>query len=242
MTKYIRSTKKLTTLIKDIFAECEISIDSRVIVLLLACTMSSDKFNIWVDQITGLGALRVRYKAINVLRAELGTVCSKYIFLTVLNKVKHDLNSDELQQFISDSRSMEHVDILQPALVDTDIHNVNNFYPPIEKEGFSEALESARNFLIQKLNSNSMLPLSAVLDAYTNCRQHTSPSVAYYAIVHAIADILIHNGVASHEALLYSNKIAKNGLKELIHMTNTKKIFTCLYDKSVTGLTGGSLR
>lgn len=230
------------TIIKEIFAACEVSIDTKAIVLLLAGTMPSDKFNIWVDQITGLGDLRTKYKAINVLRKELGSVCGKYILLTILNKVDHDLNSDELQQFISDARSIEQAEFLQPALTTADLNNIDSFEPPIEKEGFVAALKLTRNFLIHKLKDNSMSHLSAILDAYTNCRQHTNPDVAYYAIVHAMADILIRGGIASHEALLYSNKLANHGLKELIHMANTNKLFTCLYDRSVNGLTSDTLR
>jgi hypothetical protein len=230
MTNYIRSIQKLTTLIKEIFAVCEISLDTRAIVLLLSVTMPSDKFNLWIDQVIALRALSPKYKQIHSLKAELGPMCSQYVYLSVLNEVDHDLSSEELQRFISNGRSIPQEQYLQAALNAAELTHIDSLDSHVQTEDFVMAKNMASDLLMQKLSNSNEPHISIILDTYTHCRRHSSATVTYYAIVHAIAELLISSGIVAKHALSHSNKIVAHGLEQLIHDTEDDKLFTCLYD------------
>ncbi len=54
------------------FGECEISADTKALVLLLAGTLPSKDFYAWIEQIPQLQGLSGLFKEINALRFELG--------------------------------------------------------------------------------------------------------------------------------------------------------------------------
>lgn len=100
MTKYKRSKTKLIVLIKEIFGVCEISPDTKAIVLVLAGTLPSKKFKRWIDSIPQLNPFNAHFKQINALRWEYGTLFRNYILVTAMQVLDRDICSDELQSFI----------------------------------------------------------------------------------------------------------------------------------------------
>ena len=104
MNNYIRSAQKLIRYSHDILTMAKFSIDTKAIVLLLAATQTNNEFMVWIEAIKALEPIKDKCRAINLLQNHLGAICGKYVLLKILNSIEDDLSSDELQQFISDSK------------------------------------------------------------------------------------------------------------------------------------------
>lgn len=104
MNNYIRSAQKLIRCTHDILTMAKFSIDTKALVLLLAATQPSYKFMFWIESIKALEPIKDKCQAVNLLQNHLGAICGKYVLLKILNCIENDLNSDELQQLISDSK------------------------------------------------------------------------------------------------------------------------------------------
>ncbi len=208
MTKYIRSLQKLVAYTKDVFGDTCISLDTRLIVLLLAILMPSLKFNSWIDNIEQLDHLNAKYKEINSLKNELGTICYEYIILSIIKALDHDLNSDELQQFIGCSSKVKINNCIEPALTATNMADHSG--------DIIQATQVAVKLLIKKLEQIETPNLTALLDIYINCRKSLDPNVAYHALESAIMEILVCSGIAESEAQGYSNKLITNSLRYFI--------------------------
>lgn len=221
MTKYTRSLQKLVACVKDIFGDTSISIDTRVIVLFLSGLMPNLKFNCWIDRVPQLDHLNARYKEINLLKNVLGSVCYEYIILSIVKILDHDLDSDELQQFIGCSSNAINNDILESALTTSDL-----ITPP---EDIIAATQVAVQVLIKKLESIETANLTTLLDAYMRCRQLLDPSTAYHALEAAIMKILVCSGMPESEAKNYSNKLVKSTLVDLIDTNSQNKCMLNAY-------------
>lgn len=101
MTKYIRSREKLIALIKDIFGVCDVSVDTKAIVLVLAGTLPSKNFKEWIDQVPRLNAFNANFKQINSLRWQYGEIFRNYALICAMQVANQDVCSDELQDFIA---------------------------------------------------------------------------------------------------------------------------------------------
>lgn len=243
MTKYIRSTQKLMTFVNEIFAASQYTLDTRAIVLLLAGTMPNNKFIVWIDEITALNLIKEKCKAINRLQKTLGTLGGKYILFMILKKIDRDLNSHELQQFISSERSVRQDKHLQPALIAEKLSEILSVSESSQQLGFIEALHYANQFFLNNFsNIGTELTIEAIPNVYVQCRQYAAPEVAFMAIIHSISDILMQSGLATRDAMLHSHRIVKFGLKQLIHIADENKTYTYMYDRSVTALTTNGLR
>jgi hypothetical protein len=223
MTKYTRSVQKLVACIKDIFGDTSISIDTRLIVLFIAGLMPSLKFNAWIDRVQQLDHLNARYKEINSLRTVLGSICYEYIILSIIKVLDHDLNSDELQQFIGCSSSVDDKTI-EPTLTATDLEA-----PP---DNIIEATQVAVKVLIKKLESIETPSLTVLLDIYVRCRQLLDPSTAYHALEAAIVEILVCSGMSESEAKNCSNKLVRSSLVDLIDTNAQDKGMLNAYKQS----------
>ncbi len=101
MTQYIRFQKQLTKLIKQVFSVSGISIDTKLIVLVLAATMPRSKFGRWIDVIPSLQPISAQFKQINAIRQHFGVDCRNYLMLVACKHALHPVTDTELQQFIS---------------------------------------------------------------------------------------------------------------------------------------------
>lgn len=101
MTKYKRSIEKVTQLLEEILVVHEVSLDSKVILIVLAVVMPPMRFNRLVDNIEGIGTIRGRLQQINILRHQFGKEYRDYTILYVLKHVNRDLECIELLQLIS---------------------------------------------------------------------------------------------------------------------------------------------
>jgi len=215
MTKYTRSLQKLVACIKDIFGDTSISIDTRLIVLFLAGIMPNLKFNAWIDRLPQLDQLNARYKEINSLKNMLGSVCSGYIIFSIVKILDHNLNSDELQQFIGDSSNVEHNNIIGSALTTFDL-----IAPP---DDIAVATQVATRVLVKKLENIETINLTILLDTYVSCRALLDPCTAYHALKAAIMDILVCSGISESEAQDYSNRLVTSSLVDLINTNDQNK-------------------
>lgn len=215
MTKYTRSLQKLVACIKDIFGDTSISIDTRLIVLFLAGLMSNLKFNEWIDRIQQLDHLNAKYKEINELRNILGKTCYEYIILSIFKNLDHDLDSDELQQFIGGSSNIVDNNNIEPALTASKL--------AIPPNDIIQATQVAAKVLIEKLEHIETPNLTTLLDTYVRCRQLLDPSTAYHALESAIMEILIGSGVSEFEAQDYSSKLIASSLGDFIASSSQDK-------------------
>lgn len=196
MSKYIRSLHKLVDLTQYIFTETAISVDTKAIVLFLAGTMHSTEFIPWIDGITALEGLNIKFKEINNLRSEIGPICEVYILLKILRKIKRDINSDELQRFISDN-DLTITEVREPQTADI------NFLVSVAKSQLQQRLAQVDN-----------AQLSNIVDAFTNCRQFAATQEVYLAVVQAMQDILIAGGATANFAAENSKKLAAHALSQ----------------------------
>lgn len=127
MTKYKRSKAKLVALINDIFGVCEISPDTKAIVLVLAGTLPSKKFKRWIDRIPQLNPFNAHFKQINALRWEYGTAYRNYILITAMQAVDRDICSNELQSFICDQTDF--FAVVEDQLITTSKHLIFSVMP-----------------------------------------------------------------------------------------------------------------
>lgn len=226
MTKYTRSIEKLTALIKDIFSESDISIDTKAIVLVLAATMDSNKFISLISPLENLSILRSKLLAINDLRCRFGDLYRDYIILYALQASKRDISSDELQQFISNVDSADAVitDDLMPALSLADLEIEKNWQQEIDPQNFALTHEKAAQYLLQHLVSDHHNQIQVITDAYLHCRTIEQPLFAYYAVIYAMTDILSAGGIEAKYALLYSYKIARGALNKFIQKPDSNNI------------------
>lgn len=225
MTKYTRSLQQLVVCIKDIFGDTSISIDTRLIVLFLAGFMSNLKFNAWIDRVQQLDHLNAKYKEINSLNNILGNFCYEYILLSIVKILDHDLNSDELQQFIGDSSEIADNHNIEPALTAS-----NLAVPP---EDIVDATQIAAKVLIKKLESIETPSITTLLDAYVHCRQLLDPSTAYHALESAIMEILVCGGLSEPEAHDYSSKLVASSLGDLIASTGQDRGMLNAYKQGI---------
>lgn len=103
MHNYKRSRDRLIKIIKEVFGVKSISMDTKLIVLVLAGTLPRARFRQWIDKIPGLNPLYGHFNEINLLRCKYGTNFRDYILLIALQEAKSDVNSDELQSLIADT-------------------------------------------------------------------------------------------------------------------------------------------
>ncbi len=219
MTKYTRSIEKLTASIKDIFNTPNLSLDTKAIVLVLAATMQSDKFIEFITPLGALAAIRTTLLEINNMRCKYGDLYRDYIILSALKQTQHDINSDELQRFISDvsgSAIKQSTDSLTPALSLTELEAQKNWQEHVDPRTFIDTQHKVASFLIENLANNSKDHTQTITDAYLHCRCQEKPLVAYYAVIYVMADILIAGGLDQKYALLYSYKLARKALDRFI--------------------------
>ncbi len=221
MTKYTRSLQKLVALIKDIFGDNDLSVDTKALVLFLAGTMSNLKFNSWIDRIQELDILNTKYKEINGLKNILGGLCFEYIMLYIVNILKHDINSDELQQYIGGSSNID------PNIHIESAFTSNRLAAPAND--ITQAKQVAISVLIKKSNNIKSFHLTALLDAYVCCRQSLDPNTAYHALEAAIVEILISSGLTTVNAQDYSSKLMKYSLEDLIDINGQNKVILHSY-------------
>ncbi len=217
MTKYTRSIEDLMTTIDDIFADSEISIDTRSIVLLLAASLPCTKFNAWIDKISALNTLNAKFKVINAIRFTYGENIRDFIILSILQTVKHDVDSNELQRFINESNNslvlQQHI---VPALTQDDLAAQRDLYTENTTAEFIQLKLAATECLNQLFTEYSSQSLQHISEAYLRCRRVAEPTMAYFAVVQAMADILHHSGITAPEAQQASEKLASYALSEFI--------------------------
>lgn len=219
MTKYTRSLENLTTYIKDIFNEPGISIDTKVIMLVLAATMDRDKFIIFITKIEHLAAIRSTFIEISNIRNKYGELYRDFIILSALKHTQRDVNSDELQRFIRevDGNQFQLNDTeLAPALSLNELNTQKNWQQQIDRTAFIATQNKAAKFLIEKLSYSDRDHLQTITDAYLHCRSQENPLAAYYAVIYVMADILTASGLDSKYSLLYSYKLARKALDKFL--------------------------
>jgi hypothetical protein len=224
MTKYTRSLQKLVACTKDIFGDSSISIDTRLIVLFLAAVMPNLQFNVWIDRIQQLDHLNARYKEINSLRTVLGNICYQYVILSIIKILDHDINSDELQQFIGCSSNAETSNHLDSPLTTAGLDTI--------PDNIIEATQVAVGVLVKKLEMIETPTLNTLLDAYVRCRQLLDPSTAYHALEAAMRDILVSSGMSELEAESHSKILISHSLEDLITPNGQEKCMLNAYRQS----------
>lgn len=226
MTKYTRSKDKLIALIKEVFSVCEISLDTKVIVLLLAGTLSPERFTTWINKIPALNPLNCLYREINLLRHQGGTTFRDYIILVVLNAAERDISSDELQQFIRQAGRMEEPAQIAPALSKTTIRSKIDF--AVVRKDFLQAKQNAYDFLLKKFVAQT-IDLKFVTEAYLSSRSVSNPIIAYNATIHAIVDILSAYDATMTDKYLQSKKILDHALEPFIASEKHNKLILNSY-------------
>ena len=223
MIKYTRSLQKLTACIQDIFDFEGISIDTKAIVLVLAATMSTSKFNTFIDSIAKLVGINARLKEVNDLRIKCGDLFRDYIILQTLQYLPRDITSDELQQFI---RVASHPSDqqLSPAL------STQHLEQKLDRASLGSLIQKAAAYLIAKLDLNHASKMETITAAYLHCRDKEKPLSAYYALIYAMADILETSGLDAKNSLLYSNKLAKTALEQFIQDGKKEKTMLHSYN------------
>jgi len=211
MIKYTRSLQKLDACLKDIFEAPNISIDTKAIALVLAATMSINKFNHFIDAIDKLALIAAKLKEVNSLRFKCGSLFRDFIILQTLHSLPHEVSSDELQQFIRDGKDHNLDKVLSQAL-STDL-----LQGPFTSDTLSATTRRAAEYLVQKFSVDALNKLNTITEAYLQCRNTEKPLTAYYAVIHAMAEILELSGLDPKNSLLYSNKLAEHALKPFIH-------------------------
>lgn len=226
MTKYTRSKDKLIALIKEVFSVCEISLDTKVIVLLLAATLSRKRFRAWINKIPALNPLNCLYREINTLRHDGGTIFRDYIILSALNAVAHDVSSDELQQFIREANCVPNAQEISPALTQNELAVEIDFDKM--RADFVLAKESAYKFLLDKSQEHK-INLKFVTDAYLIARSFANPIIAYNATIHAICDILSVYDPLITDQYMQSKKLLDHALEPFITSEKHNKLMLNSY-------------
>lgn len=202
----------------------DISIDTKVLVLILAGTLPRKRFACWLDKIDALSPLHSAYKEINALRREGGAVFRDFIILTALQAVDHDVNSDELQRFINSASEVE-----QELAVDRVDLNILDYKGVVNDPAL---LAMARTQLINNATDFKYLKTSVILDAYLYCRNKAVANQAYMAVFCAIVDIFVTNNVQSTSAVAMAKKIMHDALTLFIHNDMKKDMlyrYPCKY-------------
>lgn len=101
MTHYTQFQKQILKLIKEVFGVSSISMDTKLIVLVLAATLTRSKFKEWVLSVPRLQPFAAQFQQINALRHHFGTDCRNFIMLIVLRTARYAITDTELQQFIA---------------------------------------------------------------------------------------------------------------------------------------------
>lgn len=237
MTKYTRSIQKLTELIQDIFQVPGLSIDTKAIVLVLAATMDSAKFEAMINPLENLAAIRSKLIEVNEIRYKGGNLYRDYIVLSALQVTKCDINSDELQQFISNVPGEVAGSVtaaLNPEISLEVLEAEKNWHEKTDPQSFAVALDRAARFLLEKLNLQHNDHLQTIADAYLYCRSIEKPLVAYYAVIYAMAEILTFSGLDEKYALLYSYKLAKHALSQFTQYTGKENAILHAYNTNTS--------
>lgn len=209
MTKYIRSRTRLTKLINEVFAVSSISLDTKLIVLFLAATLSRSRFNSWIDNISQLDAFNSHFKKINSLRHSHGDLIRDYILITVFCYAKNDINSEELQYFIrSGADDVNNTDLVMPKI---DLDTLCNQQ---DKE-FIKTKNLAIRALLDHVDKGSIANTTKLIDIFLECRSHATPKIAAQALMHAIDDILVSRNIEPTNARGTSRKLVAHALKNM---------------------------
>lgn len=219
MNKYIRSRAKLSALIKEIFGVCDISVDSKAIVLLLAGTLPSSRFAAWIDQIPALNSLNAKFKQINALRCEFGVEYRNYIILKAMQAADHTVCSDELQAFVCASKKYPQNQAAVP-LVNIDLEQKI----AMNSGEFTDVKLHAYQKLRKKLFSIYTLNSNLILDTYLQCRTLAEPNVAAQALVQALTDVLCAENLTATDAEHESRKLVARATK--IFSSHKSLLFT----------------
>jgi hypothetical protein len=221
MTKYTRSVQKLSAAIKDIFATKGISLDTKAILLILAATMSPGRFKALIEPLDDLGCTRVKLFEINDIRARLGGLFRDFIILNTLKACKRQITSDELQGFISMAGREPKPDSskqLNSALSSLESLDPETSLPEItQHKNFSATMQKATDFLVDNLTLGKHPQVTAIIETFLHCRVKVEPVVAYFAVMHAMAEIFKSEGIEAKQALLNSYKLTKHALEVFLN-------------------------
>lgn len=217
MTKYTRNIKLVTEIIEDIFAVDEISNDTKAITLVLAATMDLDHFLAFIQVINQLSSICIKLIELNTLRWKYGSSTRDYIIQHAIVASTKPVSSDELQQFISNTSLTSGRNIQQqltPAL-HADLLKLNdNWQVQIDTTQFATAKQQAVAYLVDRLCVDSNNDNEIIREAFLQCRCTEQPLIAYYAVIYAIADILVASGLETQYALIHSHKLANHALDQ----------------------------
>ncbi len=232
MNKYTRSKTIVTAIIKDIFDDTTISLDTKAIILVLAATMDQDKFIQLVATVDGLEPVRPRLLELNQYRHRYGISIRDLIIMQALVAADRDISSDELQLFISDVTSIADQKSsmqLAPALDLGQIMTEQNWRDSVDAQGFAATKKMAAFYLVDRLATDSHNDANLITETFLYCRLNQKPLVAYYSVIYAMTDILINSGLDAKFALIYSYKLAKHSLEKFIQQEEHKNLILHAY-------------
>ncbi len=208
MTKYIGPSSEIANLIKDIFAVSSITLDSKLILLVLAATVPKSTFAKWIDTIEELNAFNANFKKINTYRHNIGDNARNLLLVIAFVNAKHDVSTKELQGFISKTkRKVGHNCISIP---DIDIDSIEY----LQDKNFIQALSIAENSFRGNYKIFD-LDLTMMLSVYNKCRTVASPATAAKALQKAINNALMQNNIASDSASATSKKLVQYTLRNI---------------------------
>lgn len=221
MIKYTRSLQQLSAKLEYIFRSSICSIDTKAIVLILSATMPREEFHDFIDSIDSLGPISYELKDINDLGLKFGAQFRDYIIVHTLQRLDRDVNSDELQQFISTHKSTIIVPSLNPALRIEDLQPEFSNDEAVDQDKLIPLMRKAANYLIENLESYDRDKSSTIVDTYLHCRDKAHPVIAYRALIFAMASILEASGLDTKQSLFFSHKLAKHSLEQFTKEDNT---------------------
>lgn len=230
MTKYIRSKAQLFLLIKQVFGVSGVSMDTKLLVLVLAGTMSRGKFNRWLDKIPQLNAFNAQYKQINALRHTFGADFRNYIIESAFHCANDPVNDSELQQFIQ-SDGQNELPPLQDSGVDLSVldRDVSAY---AHEQTFYTAVQAAIAHLNASFNGGVINDNQVIVTSYLMCRKYAQPSIAAYALKQAIYTILISNNVADIRATIESKKLVRHALMPIVDTSTDHKVILYKFTNS----------
>ncbi len=115
MNQYIRINEIVFKLIKQVFDVSGVSMDTKLIILVLAATMPKNKFARWINRLPRMNAFNAQFRQINAIRHMFGADCRNFILLNVMHYAQAEVCDAELQQLIA-LNSQESADDLHETI------------------------------------------------------------------------------------------------------------------------------